>query len=155
MKLSVALAAIAGILQPVFAAPSTAPVSIELTVVGGPELNPNVQGRASPVVVRLFDLTASTAFDAADYAALFEHPSNALMHEISRQDEFILRPGDIQKHDRDVPGDVSLIGIAAAFRDLDHAIWHLTVAVRPGRRNFVLFDLDQDSIRLVAVDPSP
>ena len=132
------------------AAGGTTPV--ELTVVGGPTLNLNAQGRASPVVVRIFDLGAVAAFEAADYAALFEHPGDALKTDLLAQEEFVLRPGDIQQHNRDPQPGVQALGVAAAFRDTQQAVWHLTVPLRPGRRNFLLVDLDRNTIRLIPVD---
>jgi type VI secretion system protein VasD len=118
-----------------------------LTLVGGPALNPNSQGRASPVVVRIFDLAGTGAFENADYPALFEHPSEALQRDLLAQEELVLRPGDLEERNRSLQPAVQALGIAAAFRDLDHAVWHLTVRLNPGKRNFVLIDLDQSRIR--------
>jgi len=133
--------------------PAEGPTPVELTVVGGPELNPNAQGRASPVLVRVFDLAAAKTFESADYEALFEHPGDVLKHDLIAQEEFVLRPGDIQQHDRSLQPQVQALGVAAGFRDLEHAVWRLTVPIRRGRRNFLLIDLDRDRIRLVTVDP--
>ena len=133
--------------------PAGGPTPVELTVVGGPELNPNAQGRASPVVVRIFDLSAVRAFESADFNMLFEHPGDVLKQDLVAQEEFVLRPGDIQERNRSLQPQVQALGVAAGFRDLEHAVWHLTVPVKPGQRNFLLIDLDRDRIRLVTVDP--
>jgi len=137
------------------AQPATTPAAtpIELTVVGGPELNPNAQGRASPVVVRIFDLVSAQAFESADFAALFDHPAELLKHDLVAQNEFVLRPGDIQQYNPSLEPQVQALGVAAAFRDLGHAVWRLTVPVTRGRRSLLLIDLDRDTIRLVPVDP--
>jgi len=132
------------------AAGGTTPV--ELTVVGGPTLNLNTQGRPSPVVVRIFELGAAAAFEAADYTALFEHPGDALKTDLLSQEEFVLRPGDIQQHNRDLQPGVQALGVAAAFRDMPQAVWHLTVPLKTGQRNFLLVDLDRNTIRLMPVD---
>ena len=129
------------------------PTPVELTVVGGPGLNPNAQGRASPVVVRIFELTDTQRFESADYAALFEHPGESLQHDVASQEEFVLRPGDIHERNRSAPSPVLTLGVAAAFRDLEHSVWRLTVPLKPGERNFVLIDVDQNTIRLVTLDP--
>jgi type VI secretion system protein VasD len=152
MHLVVALLALAtrlALAQGVAAAGAT---PVELTVVGGPTLNLNAQGRPSPVVVRIFDLGAAAAFEAADYTALFEHPGDALKTDLLAQEEFVLRPGDIQQHNRDLQPQVQALGVAAAFRDMQQAVWHLTVPLKPGRRNFLLVDLDRNTIRLMPVD---
>jgi type VI secretion system protein VasD len=133
-------------------APAVATTPVELTVVGGPTLNPNMQGRPSPVVVRIFDLGAAAAFQAADFTALFEHPGDALKTDLLAQEEFVLRPGDIQQHNRELQPRVQALGVAAAFRDMEQAVWHLTVPLKPGQRNFLLVDLDRNTIRLMPVD---
>jgi len=128
-------------------APATS-TTLELTVVGGPALNPNTEGRPSPVVVRIFDLAASRNFDAADYQALFEQPNGLLKQDVVAQEELLLRPGEIQERSRSLSPQVHALGIAAAFRDLDHAVWRLAIPLRPGQRNFLLIDLDKNTVRL-------
>ena len=126
---------------------------LELTIVGGPGMNPNLQGRASPVVVRIFDLKAVKAFEAADYPALFERPGETLKDDLVAQEEFVLRPGEIQHRDRSLGSQVQALGVAAAFREIEGGSWRLTVPLTPGHRNLLLIDLDADKIRLPVVDP--
>jgi type VI secretion system protein VasD len=150
-----AAASLFGLLMP-FAGAQTGNTSLELTVVGGPLLNPNAQGRASPVVVRIFDLSETGAFESADYTALFERPPESLQHDILGQEELVLRPGDMQERNRPLAPGVKAVGVVAAFRDLEHAVWRVTVRIRPGKRNFVLIGLDQDRIRQDPVEsPQP
>jgi type VI secretion system protein VasD len=137
--------------EPVGAA---APTPVEITVVGGPDLNPNSGGRASPVEVRIFDLAASTSFESADLQSLFERAGEVLKQDLVAQEEFILHPGDIQPRNRNLAPQVKVLGVTAAFRDVEHAIWRLTIPVVPGRRNFLLIDLDRSVIRLMPVDPA-
>ena len=132
-------------------APEGGATTVELTLVGGPELNPNSQGRPSPVVVRIFDLIAPNAFEAADFATLFEHPES-LKRDLLAQEELVLRPGDVQERNRDLKANVRNLGVAVAFRDMDRAVWRLTVPVKPGRRNFLLLHLDQNKIRLETIE---
>jgi len=47
---------------------------------------------------------------------------------------------------------VQALGFAAAFRDMPQAVWHLTVPLKTGQRNFLLVDLDRNTIRLMPVD---
>ncbi len=129
-------------------ADASAATTLELTIVGGPALNPNTEGRPSPVVVRIFDLAAVASFGSSDYSGLFEHPAEALKQDLLTQEELVLRPGDIQERSRSLLPQVRALGIAAAFRDLDRATWRLVVPVQPGRHNFLLIDVDKDTVRL-------
>ncbi len=135
--------------EPVAAGESTA---LELTVVGGAELNPNSAGRASPVVVRIFDLSAAAPFEAADFQALFDHPAELLKDSLVAQEEFVLRPGDVQPRNRTVQPQVRLLGVVAAFRDIEHGTWRLSVPLIAGRRNFLLIDLNRNTIRVETLD---
>jgi type VI secretion system protein VasD len=132
-------------------AATTAPTALELTVVGGPELNPSAQGRPSPVVVRIFDLASTPAFEAADLTKLFEHVE-ALKGTVLAIDELILHPGDIEERNRDLKPTVRMLGVAAAFREQDGAVWRITVPLRPGTRNFLLVQLDHNRIRFQTQD---
>ena len=125
---------------------------LELTLVGGPALNPDTQGRPSPVVVRILDLVNSEAFEASDFDQVFDHPHPALQHDVLGRQEVVLHPGEILHFERDVPSPVRSLGVAAGFRDLEHAAWHLTVSIMSGRRNFLLINVDQDAIRIETID---
>jgi len=142
------LAVLPALAQTPAARAADAGTAVELTIVGGPALNPNAQGRAAPVLVRIFELRRTDVFAAADYDLLFgEHTGTARAGDPVAADEFILRPGDIQHRDRTVAPAVQALGIAAAFRELDHAAWRLLVPLRPGERNLLLIDLDHGTIR--------
>ncbi len=133
-------------------APQSGATAVELTLVAGPDVNPNAQGRPSPVVVRLFDLGATQAFDGATFQTLFDRPADSLRRDLLAMEEIVLRPGDIQERNRDLKADVRALGVAAAFRDMQGAIWRVTVPVRPGRRNFLLVHVDRNRIRLETID---
>jgi type VI secretion system protein VasD len=122
--------------------------SIEATLVGGPNLNPNLEGRASPVVVRLFELKQTAAFRAANFSALFEGPKEALGDGLVAQQEFILRPGEIRHYDRAGDPQPAALGLAAAFRTLDKDTWRVIVPIAPGTHNLLLIDFDNNEIRV-------
>lgn len=121
---------------------------VSLTVVGGPNLNPNLQDHASPVVVHVYELRRPGAFEKADFAALFEHPRETLGEDLAAQEEFLLRPGDIQHRDRAPGAGVVALGFVAAFRSLDGGTWRLVVPVSTGARELLLVALDGYGIRV-------
>src|SRR5690348_2560884 len=127
------------------------PFSIEATLVGGPNLNPNLEGRASPVVVRLFELKQTAAFRAANFSALFEGSKEALGDGLVAQQEFILRPGEIRHYDRTGDPQPAALGLAAAFRTLDKDTWRVIVPIAPGTHNLLLIDFDNNEIRVPSI----
>ena len=144
---AVAGAALAAEAAPNGAAKAADGFSIEATLVGGPNLNPNLEGRASPVVVRLFELKRTAAFEAASFSALFDRPKETLGDDLISQEEFLLRPGEIRHHDRSGAPSAAALGLAAAFRTLEGDSWRLIVPVAAGGHNLLLIDFDQHRIQ--------
>jgi type VI secretion system protein VasD len=124
------------------------PFSIEATLVGGPNLNPNLEGHASPVVVRLFELKQTRAFEAASFDALFDRPQQALGADLLVQQEFVLRPGEIHHYDRAGSPMAAALGLAAAFRTPEKDSWRVIVPLAPGVHNLLLIDFDHNQIRV-------
>src|SRR5262249_18119678 len=85
--------------------------------------NPDVKGRASPVVVRIYELRSPTAFGAADFFALFESESETLGADLVAREEYQLRPAETLPYQRQLQPDTQFIGVAAAFRDLENSRW--------------------------------
>ena len=142
--------------MPCLCAAADAPLTgttVELTLVGGSALNPNTQGQPSPVEVRIFQLSTPRAFEAADFASVFRTPQGATQTDWLEQEDFMLRPGQIHEHKRSPGPAVQALGVAAAFRDQEQAVWHVTVPLRPNRLNLILIDLDHNTIRLMDRDP--
>ena len=124
---------------------SSAPkeTTLELTLAAGNQLNPNAQRRASPVVVRVFDLKTPAGFDAATYDGLFEHDRETLAADLVTRDDFTLNPGDGKKlPERKLAPETKVIGIAVGFRDLERAVWRASVPVKPNAKNRISVALD-------------
>jgi type VI secretion system protein VasD len=102
-----------------------------------PATNPDLRGRPSPVVVRVYELKAVGAFNTADFFSLFEKEQEALGSELVGREEYQLQPDETRPYQRQLQPDTKFIGVAAAFRDLEHARWRNVVAV-PAKRKITL-----------------
>ena len=122
--------------------PPPPPTKIELTIIGGATLNPTQARRPSPVVVRIFDLKSAAGFEAADYNGLFDKDREALGADLVAREEFVLKPGEARRIDRPLAPETQVIGIAAAFRDLERSTWRATIAVKPNTPNRTVASLD-------------
>jgi type VI secretion system protein VasD len=112
-------------------APKPPPV-LELTITGTPDQNPDSAGRASPVAVRVYQLSATAKFEQADVFALKDHEQGTLGTESQASQEFLISPGDTKKVKIDLKPMVSSIGVAVMYRDIDAAKWR---AVEPANAN--------------------
>ena len=71
-------------------------VASDLTLEAAPDVNPDAQGRASPVAVRFYALKAPGGFESADYFSLQDRDTETLGADMVLRKELVLRPGDKQ-----------------------------------------------------------
>jgi type VI secretion system protein VasD len=99
--------------------------------------NPDVRGRPSPVVVRIYELRTLGAFNSADFFSLFEKEAETLGGDLVGREEYDLQPGETRPYRRQLQPDTKFIGVAAAFRDLEKARWRQAAPV-PAKRGVAL-----------------
>ncbi len=127
--------------------PQALPPARAVVSIGAAEnLNPNPGGRASPLQVRLFELKTLGAFGKADFFSLYEQPSATLGADLVAQEEFVLRPGETRFLERLLNPETRHIGLFAAYRDLDRAVWRTSVPVIANRTNPIRVDLEARTI---------
>ncbi len=105
------------------APPPLKPPKISMSVVVGADVNPDLTGKAAPVVVRIYQLKDDAAFTAADFFALYDKEQMTLGPALIERREFELAPGEQRSFDYPVPNDARFIGAIAAFRDIRNAQW--------------------------------
>ena len=103
------------------------PARTRLTVAAAPDSNPDANGRPSPVVVRVYQLKADTAFKGADFFALFDDEMKVLGPELIGRSEYTLAPSERRTMELDVSADARFVGIIAAYRDIRNAQWRTLV----------------------------
>lgn len=111
-------------------------IKLQLEVSASEDLNPDVEGRPSPIEIRVYQLNSLTEFERADFFDLYKEdplPSSLLDTRI-----FIVKPGEKAQVVTDLDAQTQFIGVVAGYRDLDHAVWHDSVRVRD-ERGFLLW----------------
>lgn len=129
------------------------PAVLSATAVVGAQVNPDLHKRPSPVVVRVYELKASTLFEQADFVTLFEKEQEALGAELVGRDELIFRPGDTKPITKTLSPDTRFIGVVAAFRELERARWRAVVPVVPGKKNVLSINLDGITLQAKRTKP--
>lgn len=107
------------------------PTRLDLVIHAQAEVNPNEEGRAAPIVVRIYELKSDTAFSAADFFNLQNTDKTVLGEDLLKRDEFLLRPGDTQKINRASKPETVAIGVLAAYRDLGKSVWRVVYKLAP------------------------
>jgi type VI secretion system protein VasD len=111
--------------------------------------NPDGRGRPSPVVVKIFELRAHSAFDNADFFSLADRERDALGTDLVRKDEYTLRPGERVALDRTLDAETRYLGLLAGYRDLERSRWRTGIAVAPNDVNRLLVRLDAAGLTLL------
>lgn len=163
-----AAASVAAILLAACSAPQpTIPkeqIKLELSIGAGSAVNPDDKGRASPVLVRVYELKNETTFEGADYFSLDKNDKTVLMQDLLVRDEFVLRPGDSRDIERKLNPETTALGFLIGYRDLGKATWRSVYklppapevawyrAVVPSRKVKLQVSLDQQSITVSKPD---
>lgn len=114
------------------------PSNVKLTLRATSDVNPDGNGRPSPVVVRVYQLKTDVAFAGAEFFALYDDEKKALGADlIAKSDEFTLGPGDSNPAPIAVAPDAKFIGVIAAFRDYRNAQWRV-ITKAPLKKNTVV-----------------
>jgi type VI secretion system protein VasD len=110
------------------APPPPPPPVLTLTITGGLDQNPDGLGRPSPVAVRVYQLSSTAKFEQSDVFALKDREAQTLGPESQGSQEYLIAPGEKKTVTINLKPTVSAIGVAAMYRDIDHARWR---AVQP------------------------
>ena len=111
-------------------------------------LNPDDTGRASPLRVRLYELKSVSAFNGADFFALYDHDKDVLAADIVVREEIQVEPG-MQKTFTRRPGpDTKFLAVFAAYRDFEHARWRASMELPPNKTTSIVLQLDAVAVTL-------
>lgn len=128
------------------------PTRIEANLVASEDVNPNLQGEPSPLVVRLYELKAETAFANAGFFQLYDDASTVLGGDLQDRSDFVLRPGETVSFTRNLNPETRFLGVVAAYQDLDKATWRTLMPVPPEETTTMTVALNRLD---VSVEASP
>lgn len=134
--------------------PSQKTTALEFGIEADREINLNETGEANPIVLRIYELKALSAFEQAQFFDLLDSDIVKLGPDLVSRKEFELRPGDRKSYTRRAPAEAKHVGILAAYRDLDASTWRASADIVEDRTNrFVIaVGAREASISLVSAD---
>jgi type VI secretion system protein VasD len=109
------------------AAPPDAKITAAMTISASADVNPDRTGRASPVVIRIYQLRTDAAFSAASFSELFEDEDKVLGAELISRDEYVLAPQDSRTLNVFIAEETRFLGAVAGFRDILNAEWRVLI----------------------------
>ncbi len=105
------------------------PAETQAVIAASADVNPDSEGRASPVVVRIYQLRGDAEFNGADFFALYEMEQQTLGASLILRDERTLFPGQQVQLSLALSPDARFLGVAAAYRDIRASRWRAVVGV--------------------------
>lgn len=128
--------------------PFSSLTKVDLTLTASDEVNLDLHGRPSPVVVQLLELRHPVAFENADFFSLYGRAEQTLSKDWVSSEEWELRPGEQLALKLSVKPHSRYVGVLVAYRDLPHVQWRLVLPVTPQRLTRAELVLDQAGIRI-------
>lgn len=120
---------------------------LDLTLNGSDQLNPDLHGRPSPIVLRLIELKHPVSFETADFFSLYQRPKEALSPDMVVLEELELRPGEQRELKLSVQPGSRYVGVLAAYRDLPESNWRVVIPLQERERNSSVLSLDAQGIK--------
>ncbi|MDD5461304.1 MAG: type VI secretion system lipoprotein TssJ [Methylococcales bacterium] len=109
--------------KPVAEAAPAHPANVQLNLMASDQINPDLNGRPSPVVIRIYELKSLGKFEAADFYKLSENYESYLGSELVGSEQYYLKPGDVNVIKQPLSADTRYVAVSAAFRDINKAVW--------------------------------
>lgn len=148
LKMLAALSALAILAGCSSLTPYSTLTKLELKITASDRLNPDLNGRPSPIVLRLIELKHPVAFENADFFSLYQRAKESLAPDMVTSEELELRPGETLELKLSVAPGSHYVGVLAAYRDLSQAQWRFVVPLTQEELAKVDLTLDQNGIRV-------
>lgn len=121
---------------------------VDLRIVATGDVNPDDNGRPSPVVVRVVELSSPSVFESSEFFALYQDEAQTLGSDLIATEEFEFKPGDVQDLKFALKPESSYVGIIAAYRQLDRVNWRMVLPLDLKQKNNLTVLLNSRGIEL-------
>lgn len=95
-------------------------------------INPDIRGQASPLTVRVYELTSTNQFKKSNFFEVYDSEQSALGTELVSRQEFTVTPKQVLRKTVVLSPDTKYLGVVAAYSDIDNAKWRTISPVLPG-----------------------
>lgn len=134
------------------------PAVAKAQITASADVNPNQDGRASPVHVRIFQLKEDGAFMGADFWALVDKEQETLAASVVQRLEFDLSPGESKEFELKISPEARVLGVMAEYADYRNAQWRVVVQA-PNKslldlvkKDRVSFGVDKNKVSITVGD---
>lgn len=122
----------------------------EMRISSTDAINPDSSERASPLVIRVYQLSSGDSFREADFYDLYDDAEAVLGEELIAGREIVLRPGDEWNDAVNLDDETRYIGMLGAFRDIRESDWRVLESVDPNDGRPIDFIVDGRELKRAA-----
>jgi type VI secretion system protein VasD len=134
------------------------PTAIQASIQVSAQVNPDPNGRPSPIVLRLYELKSLSNFNGADFFLLYDQEAHVLGPEMVSREVMELNPGMQRSFERQLQPETRFIGVIAAFRAIEQARWRAAEAIPEHRTTPLIINVDRLTVsihKVVEDKPGP
>jgi type VI secretion system protein VasD len=136
--------------------PPPKPIDVAISIVAAPDLNPNRNGRPSPVFLRVYQLRNASKFLNADFDDLSMRADATLAATLIGRDERMVEPATTTDLALKIDPETQLLGVIAEYSDLANSQWR-GASPAPGggllslfKNRSLVIKLDRQAVSVVA-----
>lgn len=124
--------------------PPREPLGMQITAAA--DVNPDMQGRPSPIILHIMELNSTEQFNRLDYMGLTQPSGAALGAELLGKNQVVLQPGEAKSQPMELNPMTTAIGLVAGYRDIDNAAWRRIIPITQGTTKGINIALEQSQI---------
>lgn len=120
--------------------------ALDMQITASADVNPDMQGRPSPVILHIMELNSTEQFNRLDYMGLTQPSGAALGTELLGKNRLVLQPGESKQQPMELNPMTTAIGLVAGYRDIDNASWRKVIPITQGDTKGIVITLEQTQI---------
>jgi type VI secretion system protein VasD len=124
------------------------PSVVQGRVLTSSDVNPEPGGRASPIVVRVYELKSTANFEKSDFFALYDKDEQTLGPELVAKQQFEMSPDAEREFEKDLPAGTRFLGVVAAYRNIQRAGWRQSIEIPEHKLTSVIIRVDRDRVSM-------
>lgn len=128
------------------ASPSPKKNSVSLILVASSDLNPDINGRPSPLALTIYQLASTSSFRKSDYMSLAEKSKSTLGKDLIAMNTVTIRPGQMIELEQSINVGECALGIVAGYRVIDTSGWQLVHEYPQKKTGFLSKFSQQESV---------
>ncbi|KPC36377.1 VasD [Pseudomonas syringae pv. cilantro] len=126
--------------------PYSTQTRLDISLGADHQLNPDLNGRPSPIVLKLLELKRPVTFGNMDFFSLYQRADQVLGDDLVATEEFELRPGEVLELKLRLAEGSHYIGVLAAYRNLPQTQWRQIIKILPRQQNRTVFVLGESGL---------